>query len=379
MPVKIVTYFYVLIEMTNKDANDRLLISALKSNPSILSLCNKELYQLPHTIGQLKNLRNILLKNNHLSDLPHELASLQKIEAINIGNNNFTALPNVLRYAASLKKLHLFNNSLEYLDPVCLQGLNNLTLLNLNNNKLKSIPGEINRLPYLEVLSLDNNQLYEIPDEVCQLSELKELRINNNLIKSLPADVSFLRSLVVLHVRQNSLEEIPDGIGQCVKLKSLDVSSNNIKSFPSGLVALRLDEFHCEENDLLKHVPVKSVQEHEAFSLKELTVRAIVTMTQDTKSPLRVEVKQYPELQGILKMALTCFVCGGPFLNTWLECVQFVEARKLFKTKSNTKEIPIRGMLCSYSCFNTNDHEFYGIASAEVEIPVTLSKSSLLS
>ena len=353
--------------METDDANDRMLISVLKGNPTVLSLCNRNLSKVPHLIGSIKNVKNLLLKSNHLKDLPQEVASLKHLEVINLGNNEFEKLPNVFQYTKSLKKLHLFNNVVEYIDPACLYGMPNLTFLNLNNNKLKFLPSEINRLPYLEVLSLDNNQLTEIPGEVCQLTELNELRINNNFLTNLPADIGFLRNLKLLHLRKNLIDELPDGICQCTELKVIDIAANNIRSFPSGLVELQLNEFYCEGNNLLKHLPVKSVQEQEVFMLKEIVARAVINMSHDCASILKNQLQHSPEAQSILKMALNCFVCGGPFLNTWLECVQFVDTRNIWKIKTNAFELPIRGMLCSYKCFNTHDHKFFGIAHGEVK------------
>ena len=38
---------------------------------------------------------------------------------------------------------------------------------------------------------------------------------------------------------------------------------------------------------------------------------------------LSVMVSYYPSIEGYLSQAGTCCVCGEPYINSWLECVQF--------------------------------------------------------
>ena len=42
-------------------------------------------------------------------------------------------------------------------------------------------------------------------------------------------------------------------------------------------------------------------------------------------------IRHYPKVQEMLQFATDCAVCGQSFLNTWLECVHFVDARKVRK------------------------------------------------
>ena len=44
-------------------------------------------------------------------------------------------------------------------------------------------------------------------------------------------------------------------------------------------------------------------------------------------SPLRAQLRQFPELKQMLSQSSNCAVCSEPFLNTWLECVHFVKPR----------------------------------------------------
>ena len=44
-------------------------------------------------------------------------------------------------------------------------------------------------------------------------------------------------------------------------------------------------------------------------------------------SYLRRSIRHYPQIRDMLAQASKCAVCGESFLNTWLECVRFVDAK----------------------------------------------------
>ena len=46
-------------------------------------------------------------------------------------------------------------------------------------------------------------------------------------------------------------------------------------------------------------------------------------------SYLRRAIKHYPQIREMLAQASRCAVCGESFLNTWLECVKFVDAKSV--------------------------------------------------
>jgi len=207
--------------------------------------------------------------------------------------------------------------------------------------------------------------LDELPIEVCHLSKLVELHAANNRLTCLPHAIAFLGDLKKLYVQKNFISLIPEGLSKCVKLEVIDVSCNQVEIFPNSFASLPIKELYCEQNNLLRHLPVKSLQDVEVLSLKEMAARFILTSLRDSSSLLRIEVKYNQKAQDILSSAKECCICGKPFLDTWLECVRFVDARKVIGTKNNSGIIPLRGLLCTYKCFNSEGHDFYGIAQIE--------------
>ncbi|XP_032876036.1 leucine-rich repeat-containing protein 69 isoform X3 [Amblyraja radiata] len=316
---------------------DSLVLRALRGNARHLDLGGKKLRRVPKAVGRLQALTRLQLRNNLITELPAELQALDNLTDLNLGNNSLEALPEVLKHLTQLKKLHLFGNKLGNLSPSVLEGLGNLVFLNLNDNKLTTLPAEMDRLLELKYLYVNNNQLGSIPNKLCLLQHLCELHLANNNLKLLPHDIGYLTNLKKLSLPRNQIEELPE------------------------LLELKLDELYYEQNPLLEKNLISSAQQNEVLSLQEITARYI--MDEMTSNSINSIFKHYSEVKKILENASKCAVCGKSFLNTWLECVTFVDLTRKIRMTSSARVIPVRAFLCSYSCFNEPGHHYYGIAT----------------
>ncbi|XP_059154431.1 leucine-rich repeat-containing protein 69-like [Physella acuta] len=341
---------------------DSLLFLALKGHSKQLTLSNKNLVTIPKLIGKLDFVCQLQLKNNKIKTLPSELCNLHQLQSLNLGNNNLEEFPPILQHLPSLQRLHLFGNNITIIDGISLNGFKQLTFLNLNGNKLKHLPKEICNLSRIQHLSIDNNQLTEIPVEFCALITLQEFHAAGNCLVSLPLEMGYLVNLEKLYLQKNKIRELPESLGKCYKLRYLDVAANELRIFPTELSSLPLKELYCEENPLLNNIPVHSVQEEEVLSLKELCARFVMQELKDRWSSMRKALRFYPDIRNMLAQSSKCALCGAPFLNTWLECVKFVDAKKDLKLVSMSGPIPVRALLCSYKCFNSTGHSYYGVA-----------------
>ena len=63
------------------------------------------------------------------------------------------------------------------------------------------------------------------------------------------------------------------------------------------------------------------------FTLQHIHPTLTVTYPCCRYSYLRKAVRHYPELRDMLAQCSKCAVCGEAFLNTWLECVHFLDAK----------------------------------------------------
>lgn len=233
-------------------------------------------------------------------------------------------------------------------------------MLNLNNNHIQRLPSEIKSLTKLQLLSLTHNKLEEVPTEVGDLSELTELHLTNNIVSLLPKELYQCTHLTKIYVARNQLSSLPEGIKALTKLKVLDVAGNKLSMFPVEFHQLHLKELYCEGNKLVQCQPVPSSTGEEVLSLKELVARFVLQESRNRSSLIHGTLPYYPNLMTLLSKASYCAVCQGPLLTTWLECVHFVKLGKAMKMK-NKLIIPVRALLCSYKCFNSGGHSYYGV------------------
>ncbi|XP_072267035.1 leucine-rich repeat-containing protein 69 [Pyxicephalus adspersus] len=341
---------------------DVLVLRAIRGNARTLNLNSKKLQQMPGAVGRLTQLTSLQIKNNLLCQLPPEVAALSNLTVLNLGNNNFERVPQELKYLHSLQTLHLFGNKISEISSDVLDGLENVIFINLNNNRLEHIPPEIKKLQHLEKLSINHNLLKDVPKELCVLQNLRELHLGNNQLETLPEQIGFLTNLKELHVYRNNLIGLPEGLCRLRKLRILDVAGNQIQSFPSCMHEVPLQELYCEENPLLKKEPVIAIQDREILSLKEMSARIILSDVQDRDSLIRQQIHHYPEAKAILSTRNICALCGKWFLDMWLECVKFVDVKKKMKTSSNVQLLPVKILLCSYTCFNQRQSDMFGVA-----------------
>ncbi|KAF5909124.1 leucine-rich repeat-containing protein 69, partial [Clarias magur] len=222
---------------------------------------------------------------------------------LNLGNNAFEEMPPVLEQLHSLKKLYVYRNQIFILRPEVLKSLSNLIVLNLNHNKIRMIPPAIKSLSKLEKFSIADNQLEEIPAELGLVSKLTELNLARNKLSEIPQELYKLTHLRNLSLARNRLRELPEGILGWKDLKMFDVAGNLLSMFPADFHLLELKELYFEGNNLVRFEPVTSSQEDEVLSLKDMGIK-------------------------------------------------------------DSKNIPVRVPLCSYSCFNKSGQPFYRVSKS---------------
>ncbi|XP_041812007.1 leucine-rich repeat-containing protein 69 [Chelmon rostratus] len=327
-----------------------------------LNLTSKSIKEVPECVSRLTNLSVLLLNNNAIAALPDELLRLQHLAELNLGNNALKEIPAVLGHLESLKKLYLFRNQITVVPPEVMGGLQNLVVLNLNHNQIQRLPPEIKSLRRLQHLSVLDNKLEEIPMELGHLTMLSEINLTSNRLSWLPQQLYRCKALTKLYVARNKLTSLPEGIGALAKLQVLDVAGNKLSMFPVEFHLLPLKELYCEGNRFVHREPMSSVQDAEVFSLKELIARFVLQEDRKKSSLVHRMLPHYPLLTALLADGSCCALCLGPFLTTWLECVHFISLKKNMKMR-NALTIPVRALLCSYKCFNTDGHSYYGVAT----------------
>ena len=148
-------------------------------NITRLDLEDRNLTNLPSSIGKLKKLEDLFLGDNFLTSLPSSIGNLKNLMYFDLGGNRLNSIPESIFKLTKLKELKLSQNHLESV-PRQIGNLKKLKYLGLAGNKLTSIPKEIGKLKKLDVLFLGYNNLTSLPDEIGRLPKLEAIFIHNN-------------------------------------------------------------------------------------------------------------------------------------------------------------------------------------------------------
>ena len=235
--------------------------------------------ELPEELGNLRNLRTLLLSGNDLSGcIPgvlisapgelneHDLLEIgipfcqdaylvTKLTHLDLGANELTGgVPAELADFSSLTHLDLGSNDLGGSIPPELGSLSNLTHLALSNNGLSgSIPPELGNLSNLEELFLSGNQLSgEIPAALGNLSSLTLLGLARNQLRGeIPSELGGLTGLTSLRLEQNQLSgPVPESLASLADLQALNLTGNNLSCVPRSLARQLGDNLQRSIGDL---------------------------------------------------------------------------------------------------------------------------------
>lgn len=264
----------------NTTINDILECSNLVSLN--LSRCYK-IKELPESIGKLKKLREFVFDGGSLTKLPDSIIQLKMLEILDLGYQQLKSLPNEIGNLTNLKRLLLhWNPELKEI-PESVSRLKKIVYLTISYTpklNLKKTLRIISQLPLLDNLYLDAKK---IPDEIgllnniisltitkgyhtkkahlshklFELKKLKYLHLNNCGIDKLSNKINELTNLKELWLSDNNLTTLPKSIGQLSKLEVISISNNDIKYLPnefSQLKNLSTIEFYNNPNIDLSNV-----------------------------------------------------------------------------------------------------------------------------
>jgi len=222
--------------MTRKSRREaeRDIEAAQRSGAKVLDLRNIGLAELPESLGQLTQLRALLLGHNQLKMLPESLVLLTNLDTLDINNNQLTALPESLGNLTHLQSLNLLNNQLTAL-PKSLQGLTELDNLDISENLLTSLPECLGSLTQLRSLFLRKNQLTVLPEWLGELTRLSVLDVGSNHLTTLPESLVRLSHLQSLDLQYNQLTALPEWVGRFTQLHSLSLGNNRLAVLPESL------------------------------------------------------------------------------------------------------------------------------------------------
>lgn len=122
-------------------------------NLKILDLGSNSIIDIPHSIGNMKNLEILLLSDNKIKEIPDTLTKLKNLKVLDLSLNIIKTIPKSIGDMQSLEELILLSNLIESI-PDTISNLSNLEILDISANKVTDIPESILKME-MEGLELE--------------------------------------------------------------------------------------------------------------------------------------------------------------------------------------------------------------------------------
>lgn len=347
-------------------------IGDLRDLRELLAYCNYSLDALPYSLGNLKNLERLELGGNAIHGILPSFTHLAALRVCNICSNSISKLPDDFGNLSMLRNLSISFNTL-YKLPASMEQLKNLTSFRANHICLTEIPDFFGNMKCLVDLMLSHNNISEIPDSICGLDKLKILYLHGNNLQTLPEAIGNMKSLELLLLKENKLIDLPNSMKRLRSLKRLDLSSNNFQKIPdviyeiksikhlwlsknaitdvgSGISALaNLENFSLSFNriELIPH-SVAVIRTIKSFILEDNPIRTlgndqgmgIVELTNIFSSKLKVTKRRQPISKTISKSSVYKTLDG--YKLTWnREKLQNIRIAPIPKHKMSGDEIEL--------------------------------------
>ena len=152
--------------------------------------------------GQLKPVRQLLLRSNKLLQFPETVCDLTRLEELNLNDNNkLFVMPGAILQLQSLVTLQMDDCGLLRLHD-SIGYCTALRFLSLMSNSISMIPVTFSSLLKLEILNLSSNRLVFFPP-VCHMTGLVQMNLANNEITTLSLEIGDLVGMEVIPYPQN--------------------------------------------------------------------------------------------------------------------------------------------------------------------------------
>lgn len=142
-----------------------LIENTKKRKKTKLDLSNRDIAELPEEIGELTDLKVLILSYNSIEMLPSSIGYLVNLEELRLHKNKLSELPEEI---GKLKKLQLIDLSNNYFTtfPEKIGEMHNLQSLDASYCKLATLPNSMTQLLSLRELSLEGNAFIYPPGKI---------------------------------------------------------------------------------------------------------------------------------------------------------------------------------------------------------------------
>lgn len=190
------------------------------SPESFLNLEDKELTEIPAQVGELVQLRTLILSHNQITDIS-PLQNLKQLKRLDLAENHIVAI-DALQHIEGLEYLNISRNPIQ--DMSCLSNLKEIKELWLIKNNLTDIQF-LAELHSIEYLRIGLNNLTDITP-IQHLKNIHSLNIGRNNIISIEA-IKNLVSIEDFYMVSNHISDI-SALENLTNMHSLNISNNQI-------------------------------------------------------------------------------------------------------------------------------------------------------
>lgn len=217
----------------------------------ILKIHSSKLHSIPKSIGKLSHLQILDLDGNNLIFIPKEIGELKELKELILSENGIKRLPDSIGECNNLENLDLFSNQIEFL-PKSIAKLKNLKELSITLTDIDEFPICITRLNNLKNLMIQDNKFNYLPDSFFELEYLEDLYIDCDELLNISNSIKNLKNLTTLTIGCKKLSELPIGIGELSNLEELDISYCSFSSIPESILNLKNLKFLAiRENEIM--------------------------------------------------------------------------------------------------------------------------------
>lgn len=210
-------------------------------------------------LGNLAEVKALLLKNNQIRDLSSRFGELTSLEVLDISDNPLGHLPESfgqLRKLKSFRASNMFEVDVEDYLSSLMAGPGHYPRF-LSHGGLTDLPESFANLQELQSLMLDGNRLSNIPDSLCACVNLTSLDLSGNLLTSISPRIGQLQQLRYLQLSRNNFQELPDEIGNLINLERLRLDHLDGIALPEGIGGLRNLKMLEICHGRIRHIPVE--------------------------------------------------------------------------------------------------------------------------
>lgn len=207
-------------------------LKALKSLDLRLKLAQH--YSLPSSIGELPNLKNILLALPNIDTLPSTIGNWVNLDSMILVCPNLKKLPETIGNLKKLRHLNIHSKKLLEL-PESLSTLSSLKTVVFQD--VSSIPSINAPIKSVNELVIRNSELNFI-NKISNFSDVTIVKFVSCKIKDFSDSFRNLNKLEYLELGRCSLESLPAEVYLGKNINTLNVSANNIKEISSDILNL---------------------------------------------------------------------------------------------------------------------------------------------